>query len=237
MKESLSYSLPARLQKLYDAYDLSGESYLLQGPHLTEKWLQIKGSSGIVGQQVSRQVILAAWRVADDESNTTQALFLTMFWGYGSMRFGRRNTRLALDAIKNGKWRQLLDIRASAASNAMQAFTELADLRIKGLGTAFQTKILYGMTGTIPILDRHTRAWLNQHGFDEVGGRSSDFATFDFYNRACSSWAKSLIGSERNGIGDPCLIEYLMFWDAKRGRKQIVKESPKWLLSVEPWGK
>jgi hypothetical protein len=230
-------SLPPRLRELYEAYQLSGGNYLLQGPFLTEKWLQVVGSSGKVGERVSRQSICTAWRGANDEFTTTKALFLTMVWGYGSMRFGRRNTRLAIESVRDGKWRQLKDIRNTAASDASRALKELSGLRIRGLGIAFQTKILYGMSGNIPILDRHTRAWLNHHGFDEVGRASSDLVAFISYNNMCLSWSRSPIGTGKSVIGDPCLIEYLMFWDAKRGRKQIIKGSPKWLVNTESWGR
>ena len=233
----MSDSLPSRLRELHEAYEHSGGSYLMQGPRLTEKWLKIAGSSSSVRDHISRQSILTEWRTASDEVTTTRALSLTMFWGYGSMRFGRRNTKLARDSIRGGKWRQLLDIRAVATSDATQAFADLSSLRIKGLGMAFQSKILYGMTGSIPILDRHTRRWLNHYGLQEVSAQKANLVVFDCYYKLCTSWAKAPIGSEGKTIGDPCLIEYLMFWDAKRGRKHTAKESPTWLLRVAPWRK
>lgn len=229
--------LPPRLETLYEAYQCFGGNYLLHGPRLTQKWLQIMGSSGTVDDQITRETIRAAWRGANLESDVTRAIFLTMFWGYGSIWFGRRNTRLAIESISDGKCAQLLHIRDQACSDALRALKELSALRIKGLGVAFETKILYGMTGSIPILDRHTRQWFNHHGFDEVDQALTDFIAFDSYFKICSSWASSPIGKGDSVIGDPCLIEYLMFWDAKRGQSRTVKEAPTWLTNTEPWGR
>jgi len=43
------------------------------------------------------------------------------------------------------------------------------------------------------------------------------------------------IGTTGIAMNDPCLVEYLMFWDAKRGRRLTASESPEWLKFVKPW--
>lgn len=228
-------SPPPRLVDLYQAYQSSRSNYLLQGPDLTGKWLRIAESYGAAGDHITRKTICESWTNAFTEDEVLRALFLTMVWGYGSMRFGRRNTRLALESATDGRWRQLLQIRQIAFGDASRALRTLSDLGIKGLGLSFQTKILYAMTGSIPIFDRHTRAWLVHHGFEAGKRTSTEIAEFESYLRACRSWAKLPIGETGNSISDPCLVEYLIFWDAKRGRKRIAKSSPDWLSLTVPW--
>ena len=229
-------SLPPRLVNLYQAYQSSCGNYLLHGPDLTGNWLRIADSYGAAGDHITRKTICESWTNAYTEDEVLRAIFLTMVWGYGSTRFGRRNTRLALESAREGRWRQLLQIRELAFEDASKALRTLSDLRIKGLGLSFQTKILYGMTGSIPIFDRHTRAWLVHHGFGAVKRASIEIAEFESFLEACRTWAKLPIEETGKSIGDPCLVEYLLFWDAKRGRKRVAKSSPDWLSLTAPWG-
>jgi len=227
--------LPSRLVHLYEAYQSSRGNYLLHGPYLTENWLRIADSYGASGDRITRETICESWTSACTEDGVLRALFLTMVWGYGSTRFGRRNTRLALKSAKDGKWRKLSNIRELAIEDASKGLRALSDLRIKGLGLAFHTKILYGMTGAIPILDRHTRAWLAYHGFEDVNRAPTEIAEFDSYLETCRLWAELPIGTTGIAMNDPCLVEYLMFWDAKRGRRLTASASPEWLKFVKPW--
>jgi hypothetical protein len=208
-----------------------------QGPDAGARWSALLDGIVSDGESVTRRRIRKAWDDAHDNSTAEvrAAFLLTMFWGYGNLFFGPHNTRLAIKSLDEKGWLRLAEVRSVARLNTCNGLELLSDLRVTGLRLSFETKILYAMTGTIPILDRHTRSWLRHYGATYVDELDDDVSRLNAYVEQCKRWTQQV--NDRDGVLalDPCLVEYLMFWDAKRGRRRSVRQAPDWLSQTEPW--
>ena len=239
-----------RVGKLAEAYWRMPESnFLSHGPVWNkERWAdvtalnQLKGFAWdkTWGNKITRDLIHKQWRDARLETDTLQAFFLTMAWGFGPDRFGPWKVRKMFESLaKQEKFAlDLLSLRDEGRKCPLAVFESLLKLRIKQLGPVYASKLSYAISpdgNRTPVMDMWIKRWGDEYfeGNFSVSFRRSveeniqSMSCFiDFCQKALEEIKNRKQTARPTSENDPGFIEYLIFWDAKyNGRRKWQKEN------------
>jgi len=229
-----------RLIELSAMYADHGGSYRDHSTRIGSGWARV--FPGIeLGPVISRRQLLDGAVSAAGDEQWSRVFIATMAWGYGTGYGAFRTGRLAGwpgtgGVARLGSWLGELARLSSRGEGPVGGYEWLQRNRMKGLGPAFATKLLYVASPShdrAPIIDSVVASWLHAHGVETGRSRfGSRFFDADGYRRfigvvdaaqkAVSGRASAPVEARDRGF-----VEYLMFQDQLRAWGKVGR--------LEPW--
>ncbi len=215
----------ARLNVLLTQYRRGEGNYLNQTSSTGASWADYKDGS-IILKEISRGELLE--NAKDLETNLENFFVRIMAWGFGPAGYAHYRTNRILSELNtvdgrtiNG-WMNGLRSQSKLSPSDAFAYLESKGGKIKFLGPAFATKVLYFLSpvgNRAPILDSVVVSWLWRYSIAskkhlitlEFANRDGYKRYIDFVDKALDQLSNLLTqSSDENDRG---FIEYLMFQD------------------------
>jgi len=226
-----------RLKDLLTLYRRGSGNFLEQTSKTGPSWSNYY--DGKFPKEISRGQLL---KDAKDSETDLEKLFVwIMAWGFGPAGYAHYRTIRILDEVKAVDGRTIISwmtgLRSASKLSPEAAFEFLESERgkIKYLGPAFATKVLYflsPMDNRKPILDSVVVSWLWRYKIaTEEHSISLEFANHDGYGKYIDFVDKALdqrskLLTQSSDENDRGFIEYLIFQD------QLAYQSD---LGLENW--
>ena len=226
-----------RLKFLLTQYQRGEGNYLEQTSTTGPSWTDYDG--GRFPEKISRGELLE--NAKNSEENLEKFFIRIMAWGFGPAGYAHYRTNRILAEMKavDGRSidRWMTELRSQSKLSPLGGFEylESENGKIKYLGPAFATKVLYFLSpvgNRAPILDSVVVSWLWRHKIaTEENSITLEFANrdgyrkyIDFVDKALDQFSKLLTQSSKEN--DRGFIEYLIFQD------QLAYQSD---LGLENW--
>ena len=226
-----------RLNVLLTQYRRGEGNFLEQTSNTGSSWADYKGGS--IPEKISRGQLL-------EDASKPNVDLLNLFvrimaWGFGPAGYAHYRTNRILGELNTVDGRTIdgwmKGLRSQSKSSSIDAFEYLESERgkIKYLGPAFATKVLYFLSpvgNRAPILDSVVVSWLWRHKIaTEELSITLDFTNYDGYGKYIDFIDKafdqlSKLPSQSSDENDRGFIEYLIFQD------QLAYQSD---LGLENW--
>lgn len=219
-----------RISELANRYFLHRGDYLGQWVKPGRGW-QKYFDDAVPPTSVSRQDVFSSvtaltneskrMATTDFRSNKWRDIFLiSMAWGHGAGYGAFRTNRVLQNMTDVNEWMRGLHL--AVARNPEVGYQWLIENRVKGLGPAFATKLLYFVSPPVnraPIIDALVANWLarNQVSAREfmIGTRHYDIEQYRRYLQFVDESLKKVAATHVNKVeaSDRGFIEYLIFQD------------------------
>ncbi len=226
-----------KLKDLLTLYRRGNGNFLEQTSKTGPSWVNYEG--GRFPEEITRGGLLE--KAKNSEPNLENFFVRIMAWGFGPAGYAyyRTNRILAeLDTVDgrtiDGWMKGLISQSKSSPSDAFE-YLESERGKIKYLGPAFATKVLYFLSpvgNRAPILDSVVVSWLWRHNIaTEEHSITLEFANRDGYKKYIDFIDKALdqlsnLLTQNSDENDRGFIEYLIFQD------QLAHQSD---LGLEDW--
>ena len=232
-----------RLKDLLTLYRRGNGNFLEQTSKTGPSWSNYY--DGNFPEKISRGELLE--NAKDSETNLENLFVRIMAWGFGpaGYAFYRTNRILAelkaVDGRSIDRW--MTELRSQSKLSPLGAFEYLESEsgKIKYLGPAFATKVLYFLSpvgNRAPILDSVVVSWLWRHNIaTEEHSITLEFANRDGYKKYIDFIDKALdqlsnLLSQNIDENDRGFIEYLIFQDQLAYQSDLGLEN--WMRRAEP---
>lgn len=169
--------------------------------------------------------------LSDDEWR--QIFLLAMAWGHGSGYGAFRTDRVVRSMADTGKW--MSELHVASVEGPVAGYEWLTQNRVKGLGPAFATKLLYFVSpenDRAPIIDALVASWLSRNQVfcndRPISSRyfdSHEYKTYlEFVDEALLAIVEKRV--DKAEVTDRGFVEYLMFQDELRYREKRKRIAP-----------
>ena len=232
-----------RLKDLLTLYRRGNGNFLEQTSKTGPSWSNYY--DGNFPEEISRGELLE--NAKDSETNLENLFVRIMAWGFGPAGYAHYRTNRILAELKavDGRSidRWMTELRSQSKLSPLGAFEYLESEsgKIKYLGPAFATKVLYFLSpvgNRAPILDSVVVSWLWRHNIaTEEHAITLEFANRDGYKNYIDFIDKALdqlsnLLSQNIDENDRGFIEYLIFQDQLAYQSDLGLE--KWMRRAEP---
>jgi len=232
-----------RLRVLLTLYRHGEGNYLKQTSRTGPSWTNYDG--GRFPEKISRGELLE--NAKNSGENLENFFIRIMAWGFGPAGYAyyRTNRILAELTAVDGRTvdRWMTDLRSQSKSSPLDAFEYLESEsgKIKYLGPAFATKVLYFLSpvgNRAPILDSVVVSWLWRHNIaTEEHSITLEFANRDGYKKYIGFIDKALdqlsnLLTQNSDENDRGFIEYLIFQDQLAYQSDLGLEN--WMRRADP---
>ena len=232
-----------RLKDLLTLYRRGNGNFLEQTSKTGPSWSNYY--DGNFPEKISRGELLE--NAKDSETNLENLFVRIMAWGFGPAGYAHYRTNRILAELKavDGRSidRWMTELRSQSKLSPLGAFEYLESEsgKIKYLGPAFATKVLYFLSpvgNRAPILDSVVVSWLWRHNIaTEEHAITFEFANRDGYKKYIDFIDKALdqlstLLSQNIDENDRGFIEYLIFQDQLAYQSDLGLEN--WMRRAEP---
>lgn len=232
-----------RLKDLLTLYRRGNGNFLEQTSKTGPSWSNYY--DGNFPEKISRGELLE--NAKDSETNLENLFVRIMAWGFGPAGYAHYRTNRILAELKavDGRSidRWMTELRSQSKLSPLGAFEYLESEsgKIKYLGPAFATKVLYFLSpvgNRAPILDSVVVSWLWRHNIAteehsitlELANRDGFKKYIDFIDKALDQLSTLL--SQNIDENDRGFIEYLIFQDQLAYQSDLGLEN--WMRRAEP---
>lgn len=232
-----------RLKDLLTLYRRGNGNFLEQTSKTGPSWSNYY--DGNFPEKISRGELLE--NAKDSETNLENLFVRIMAWGFGPAGYAHYRTNRILAELKavDGRSidRWMTELRSQSKLSPLGAFEYLESEsgKIKYLGPAFATKVLYFLSpvgNRAPILDSVVVSWLWRHNIAteehsitlEFANRDGFKKYIDFIDKALDQLSTLL--SQNIDENDRGFIEYLIFQDQLAYQSDLGLEN--WMRRAEP---
>lgn len=232
-----------RLKDLLTLYRRGNGNFLEQTSKTGPSWSNYY--DGNFPEKISRGELLE--NAKDSETNLENLFVRIMAWGFGPAGYAHYRTNRILAELKavDGRSidRWMTELRSQSKLSPLGAFEYLESEsgKIKYLGPAFATKVLYFLSpvgNRAPILDSVVVSWLWRHNIAteehsitlEFANRDGFKKYIDFIDKALDQLSNLL--SQNIDENDRGFIEYLIFQDQLAYQSDLGLEN--WMRRAEP---
>ena len=232
-----------RLKDLLTLYRRGNGNFLEQTSKTGPSWSNYY--DGNFPEKISRGELLE--NAKDSETNLENLFVRIMAWGFGPAGYAHYRTNRILAELKAVDGRSIdrwvTELRSQSKLSPLGAFEYLESEsgKIKYLGPAFATKVLYFLSpvgNRAPILDSVVVSWLWRHNIAteehsitlEFANRDGFKKYIDFIDKALDQLSTLL--SQNIDENDRGFIEYLIFQDQLAYQSDLGLEN--WMRRAEP---
>jgi hypothetical protein len=223
-----------RVADLANFYFSGDGDYLGQWVKPGRGWSRYFGDS-VPSNSVSRSDVFGLMYSDRGVPNWKKVFLWSMAWGHGSGYGAYRTNRVVGQIDDFDAWMSRLHDEAKSGPEA--GYQWLIDNRVKGLGPAFATKLLYFVSPSSnrsPIIDALVANWLSRNGESSsekpIGSRVFELEQYTryiaFVDDALTRF--QIEYQDKSEAHDRGFIEYLVFQDELRARGKLKRVAP-WL--------
>lgn len=223
-----------RVTCLTNFYFSGSGDYLGQWVKPGRGWSRYFGDS-VPSISVSRSDVFSLMHSDRGVTDWKKVFLWSMAWGHGPGYGAYRTNRVVSQLADIDAW--MSSLHDVAKSGPEVGYEWLVENRIRGLGPAFATKLLYFVSPSSnrsPIIDALVASWLSKNGEStsdaSIGSRAFDRDQYLRYLKFVDESLNAIRPSfpDTTEVYDRGFIEYLVFQDELRARGKLKRVAP-WL--------